>query len=106
MRFVPVLILMAWLAPSADFECHVRCPAGYTGGCVKSATACDCSCRQNSKDVYEDILGSLKRYEVSQELLEQVNAYLQGPHEQKTSKMTFTDKKTNKHYTILLKEFS
>jgi hypothetical protein len=105
MRIASIVILMAALFAAPDFHCNVNCPNGYHGGCIKSSQGCDCSCRENANDLYEDLIRFLKRSEVSPELLEKAKAYIQA-HREQSSEMTFRDKKTDKQYTILLKEFS
>jgi hypothetical protein len=103
MRLVFLFLLTVTLLGATDTSCHVDCPKGYIGGCVKFEEKCDCSCRVNVEDLKNDLLQFLRRSEASQELVERVREYLQGKEHSAT--MTFTDKKTNKQYTIVLKDF-
>ena len=102
MRLVFLLLLTAKLLGSADVECHVNCPKGEYGGCVKFDGKCNCSCRVNVEDLREDLLRFLKSSEASPQLLEKVRQYLDG--KEHSASMTFTDEKTNKQFTILLKD--
>jgi hypothetical protein len=103
MRSLCVLVMILAIPAVADFDCNVTCPAGYTGGCVKSEKGCKCSCDKQAKKVKEDLLKALHDQGASEQTQAQASRLLQNETTLKVT--TLNDEQTNKKFTIAIMEF-
>jgi hypothetical protein len=92
-------LLLFATATAFAYDCKVSCPTGYHGGCVKSSSGCDCSCKKEAKDVISDILTALQRSGASKKLVDNAALALQGKEELKEN-LTLTDEETGKTFII------
>lgn len=104
MRTLMILILTVGVALAFAGDCHVTCPEGYHGGCVKSGADCDCSCWKNAQDAKVGILKALQRMGASRELQERARTLLRDVEE--LAETSLTDQVTKRQFTILLKTSS
>lgn len=103
MKIVLSLTLAFAVSLSFAADCHVNCPKGYHGGCVKYESECYCSCLRNADEAKAAILRFLVRLKASQEFQKEVKTLLRDRDELPAT--TLTDPETKKTFTILLKTF-
>jgi hypothetical protein len=101
-RLLILLLLSVTLRGIAGTDCHVSCPTGSHGGCVKFDEKCYCSCRVNADNRNEELLNFLKSSEASRELIQQVKEYLYS--NEQSARKVFTDPKTKKEFIVFLKK--
>jgi len=103
MRTAIALILTLGVALAFAGDCHVTCPEGSHGGCVKSGQDCDCSCWKNALDAKDAILNVLQRMGASSQVQREARSQLENVD--KLPETTLTDTVTRKQFTISLKSF-
>jgi len=102
MKILLAMILLVAIAGALEVEeCHVDCPKGSHGGCVKVDQECYCSCRENADDAKKDILQTLRHLKASPEFQEQVRSFLSDHNELRET--TLTDPVSKKQFTLSLK---
>src|ERR1039458_4887746 len=103
MRNAILIILTIGVALAFAGDCHVNCPPGYHGGCVKSGENCDCSCWKDAQEAKNGIISKLQRIEASSDIQRQARLALKNTDE--LPETTLTDRVTKKEFTISLKTF-
>ena len=103
MRLLAILLLSATLVPRAARDCHVDCPKNSHGGCIKYEDNFYCRCLVNANDLKEDLLNHLEGLGASRDLLANVRKYIDSKKNEISAQKTFTDPKTGKEFTVLLK---
>jgi|SRR5712664_3534315 len=102
-KIILIVIFVAGTATAFGFDCNVTCPSGYVGGCVKSDSGCNCSCKPDAKGVKEDIVKALEAAGATGTIVGQAKGFL-GKTTELPFEKTFKDIETGKQFTIFLKK--
>jgi hypothetical protein len=100
MKFALSVLLVIGTAVASDFECRVKCPGGYRGVCVKSSSACNCSCEKESRKAADYVVGVLQEQEAPQSLQQNARQLLENRNE--VPPTTLTDRRTGNQFTIFM----
>lgn len=98
MKLVLAVLFMVGTAVSADFQCDVRCPTPYRGACVKSDTACHCSCSRETKALGDFVAESLREQKASEDVQDSAKHWLDKG--MNFSPKVFKDRTTGKQFMV------